>query len=65
MLAHKNITILKSHTAIDLLTLSHNSTNTTDIYKNPGCFGAIVLNNKNGEASPFYANRTILASDSA
>ena len=62
MLTHKNITILTSHTAVDLLTLSHNSINTTDIYKKPGCFGAMVLNNNNGDVSPIYANRTILAS---
>ena len=57
----KNIQILTDHTAIDLLTLSHHSTNTKDIYKKPACFGIMVLNNKNSEVFPIYANRTILS----
>ena len=62
METHRNIKILTSHTAIDLLTLSHNSINSIDIYKKPGCFGAMVLNNNNGDVYSIYANRTILAS---
>ena len=56
-----NITILTDYTAIDLLTLSHHSKNTKDIYKKPACFGAMVLNNSNGIVSPIYAKRTILS----
>ena len=56
-----NIEILTDHTAIDLLTLSHHSTNTNDIYKKPTCFGIMVLNNKTNEVSPIYAKRTILS----
>ncbi len=62
MESHENITIYANYTAIDLLTFSHNSTNNTDIYKKPGCFGAMILDNKSGEIVPIYANRTILAS---
>ncbi|HPD32817.1 MAG TPA: L-aspartate oxidase [Bacteroidota bacterium] len=56
-----NITILTDHTAIDLLTLSHHSTNPLDIYLKPTCFGAFVMNNKTKEIFPIYAQNTILA----
>nr|MBP7215528.1 FAD-dependent oxidoreductase [Candidatus Kapabacteria bacterium] len=56
-----NITVLTDHTAIDLLTLSHHSTNPLDIYLKPACFGAFVLNNKTKEIFPIYAQNTILA----
>ena len=58
---HPNITILTDHTAIDLLTLSHHSTNPLDIYLKPACFGAFVMNNKTNEIFPVYAQNTILA----
>lgn len=58
---HRNIEIMTGHTAVDLLTFSHNSTDMTDIYKKPSCFGAFVLNNKNGNVFPVYASKTILA----
>lgn len=58
---HPNITVLTNHTAIDLLTLSHHSTNPLDIYLKPACFGAFVLNNKTKEIFPIYAQNTILA----
>ncbi len=60
--SHPNISILTNHTAIDLLTFSHNSIASTDIYKKPGCFGAMILQKNSGEVFPIYANRTILAS---
>ena len=56
-----NIKVLTNHTAIDLLTLSHHSTNTNEIYKKPACFGIMVLNNKTNKVSPIYAKRTILS----
>ena len=56
-----NIQILTDHTAIDLLTLSHHSTNTKDIYKKPACFGIMALNNLTNEVFPLYAKRTILS----
>ena len=57
----KNIEVLTNHMAIDLLTFSHHSTETTDIYKKPACFGAMVLNNQTGEVAPVLASKTILA----
>jgi L-aspartate oxidase len=58
---HPNITALTDHTALDLLTLSHHSIKSADIYEKPACFGAMVLDNQNGEVKAVYAKRTILA----
>lgn len=61
ILANKNITVLTNHTAVDLLTLSHHSAESLDIYKKPACFGAFVLNNESGKVFPVYAQYTVLA----
>ncbi len=58
---HPYIDIILDHTVIDLLTLSHHSTNSLDIYKKPACYGALVLNNEKGNVFPIYAATTILA----
>ncbi|MCX7880441.1 MAG: L-aspartate oxidase [Ignavibacteria bacterium] len=58
---HPNIKFLVDHTAVDLLTLSHHSTKSTDIYEKPTCFGAFVLNNQTGKVFPIFAYNTILA----
>ena len=55
-----NVEILINHTAIDLLTFSHHSTISTDIYKKPACFGAMVLNHNN-DVIPILSSKTILA----
>ena len=55
-----NVEILTQHTAIDLLTFSHHSIESTDIYKKPACFGAMVLN-ANNDVVPILASKTILA----
>ena len=57
-----NVRILENHIAIDLLTFSHHSTVSTDIYKKPACFGAMVLNKKNNDVVALLASKTILAS---
>ncbi len=59
--ALKNVKILSEHIAIDLLTFSHHSTESTDIYKKPACFGAMVLNNQTNIVVPMLASKTILA----
>ena len=59
--AHSNITIYTNHTAIDLLTYSHHSIDSSDIYKTPSCFGAVILNNQNQQIIMMYADQTILA----
>ena len=58
---HSNIKIYTNHTAIDLLTYSHHSIKSSDIYKKPSCFGAVFLNNKNNKTIKIFANKTILA----
>ncbi len=58
---YSNIDVMTDHTVVDLLTLSHHSTNSLDIYEKPACFGALVLNNKKGKVFPIYACKTILA----
>lgn len=61
MRKHTNIRVLTSHTAVDLLTLSHHSKNSLDIYEKPACFGAFVLDNRKGCVYPVFASQTILA----
>jgi len=61
VLKNKNITILTNHTAIDLLTYSHHSVVSQDIYKKPACFGAVVLNNINSKIINILSDKTILA----
>ncbi len=57
----KNIKIINNHIAIDLLTFSHHSTVSTDIYKKPACFGAMVLDKNKKEVVAFLASKTILS----
>ena len=57
-----NVDILTNHIAIDLLTFSHHSIVSTDIYKKPACFGAMVLDKKNNSVVAFLSSKTILAS---
>ncbi len=47
--------------AIDLLTLSHNSTEPSDRYEPLTCFGCYALDTTSGEVVAFTARRTILA----
>ncbi len=56
-----SVEILTDHIAIDLLTFSHHSTESTDIYKKPACFGAMVLNQQTNKVQPILASKTILA----
>ena len=58
---HPNITILTNHIAVELLTLSHHSKNSVDIYKHPACFGAIVFDIINENTFPIFAGKTIIA----
>jgi L-aspartate oxidase len=55
------ITVLTDHSIVDLLTTSHHSKNSLDIYKKPACFGAFLLDHKSGKVFPVFANNTILA----
>ncbi len=55
------ITVKEFCSAIDLLTLSHSSTNLMDRYYPLTVFGAYVLNNKTGEVFAVTAKKTVLA----
>ena len=48
-------------TAVDLLTLSHDSTDPTDRYGPPTVIGAYLLDRPSGEVRPMLARETILA----
>ncbi len=58
---YKNIRAYADHTAIDLLTIPHNSINPIALYREPQCIGAYVLNNKTGNVERFFSSYTVLA----
>ena len=57
----KSIEWRLSHTAVDLLTLSHDSTDPTDRYRPPTVVGAYLLDRDTGTVRPAIAHQTILA----
>jgi L-aspartate oxidase len=57
----KNVRILAGTTAVDLLTLAHDSVNPTDRYDSPTVVGAHLLERATGEVRPMLAGETILA----
>lgn len=56
-----NVTLLAGHTAIDLITLSHHSTNRLAVYDPQSCVGAYVLERRTGQVKRVLAKRTVLA----
>ncbi len=63
-LTHKasNLKILYNHTAIDLLTSNHHSTNPLRIYEEPKTLGAYVLDQISGKIKRIFSKKVILAS---
>ncbi len=59
--ATPGITRRTGHVAVDLLTLSHNSTRATDKYEPLTCFGCYALDVATGEVIAIVAKKTILA----
>jgi L-aspartate oxidase len=57
----KNIHWLLQTTAVDLLTLSHDSAEPTDRYRPPAVVGAYLLERPTGAVHPVLARETILA----
>ncbi|MCI5071382.1 L-aspartate oxidase [bacterium] len=57
----KNIAFLSSHTAIDLLTPSHHSTNQLDRYAPQKCVGAYVFDEQKQCVKTILAHHTVLA----
>ncbi|HMQ10786.1 MAG TPA: L-aspartate oxidase [Oligoflexia bacterium] len=58
---HKNIRLLNSHTAIDLLTPSHHSTNQLDRYAAQKCVGAYVFDEQAQRVKTILSHHTVLA----
>ncbi|MGB9894242.1 MAG: FAD-dependent oxidoreductase, partial [Candidatus Saccharicenans sp.] len=56
-----NIHIYFDHTAVDLLTVPHHSTNPLSYYRQPRCLGAYVLDNQTRIVKKFLATYTVLA----
>jgi L-aspartate oxidase len=59
--SYPNVTFLKGHTAVDLLTIPHHSKNATSFYEEPHCIGAYILENRTQKVKNLFASRTILA----
>lgn len=59
--SRKNVTIWASHTAVDLLTLSHHSTDPQDFYRPPRCVGAYLFDRRACEVKTVLSRETILA----
>ena len=59
---YPNIQLLTEHTAVDLLTPAHHSTDPLAIYAPPSCVGAYVLDQRSGEVLTYLARYTVLAS---
>jgi len=59
--AEKNIEWRLETTAVDLLTLSHDSTKATDRYRPPRVIGAYLLERSTERVTPVLAHETILA----
>lgn len=58
---HPNIEIWRHHSAVDLITLPHHSTDPVDIYEPTACLGAYLLDQRTGEVHRVLARKTVLA----
>ena len=56
------ITIIPNHTAIDLITPDHHSTDKLTVYQRKSCVGAYVLDNESSKVKRIIAEHTIIAS---
>ncbi len=61
LVKHPNIQTRTNTTVVDLLTLSHHSSNSKDIYEKPACFGVFALDNESKKVYPIFAQQTVLA----
>ncbi len=55
------VKILTSHTAVDLITNNHHSTDNQELYKPREVLGVYTLNNTTGDVESLFANKVILA----
>jgi L-aspartate oxidase len=56
-----NVTLLRRHTAVDLITLPHHAVDPLAVYDPPSCRGAYVLEQDSHVVFPILARRTVLA----
>ncbi|MBT3239985.1 MAG: L-aspartate oxidase [Chloroflexi bacterium] len=56
-----NVTLLRNHTAIDLITFPHHAVDPLKIYESPICLGAYTYNQNEKKVIRILANQTILA----
>lgn len=59
--AHKNITVLDHHFAIDIITQHHLGENVTSQSENVECYGAYILNTKTQKIETVLAKITLMA----
>jgi L-aspartate oxidase len=59
--AHPNVTFLRRHTAVDLLTPSHHSVNRLAVYEPRSCVGAYLLDQDGEQVVRCLAKTTVLA----
>ncbi len=57
----RNITLLKKHTVVDLITFPHHATDPLAVYQPLTCHGAYVFNQDTRQVIPILAQQTILA----
>jgi L-aspartate oxidase len=57
---YSNVTFLKGHTAVDLLTVPHHAKNPRLFYKEPRCIGAYVLDNHSRQVKTIVSPYTVL-----
>jgi L-aspartate oxidase len=55
------ISLSRSLTAVDLITIPHHSTNRLDLYAEPECLGAYLLDNGTRRVKRIFARSTVLA----
>jgi len=58
---YSSVTLLRDHTAVDLLTFPHHSKNPAALYREPQCIGAYILDNMSKKVKTIFASYTILA----
>ncbi len=56
-----DLPVFTAHTAVDLITNNHHSTNPQDLYEKREVMGVYVLDNRKGEVEAFFADAVILA----
>lgn len=56
-----NVSLLKHHTAVDLITFPHHSPDPLDVYEPEACHGAYVLDRDSSEIFRVVARHTVLA----